>query len=60
MTCDFERLCRYVNNELDHKRKHEVITHLRECEICLEAVCLMMNDRESVAGTSTAQTESAA
>ncbi len=60
MRCDFERLCRYLDNELDDKRKQEVITHLRECEICLEAVCLMMNDRESVAGTPTAQRESAA
>jgi hypothetical protein len=41
MRCDFNRLCAYVHNELSEDRKCETIAHLHECDICLEAVCLM-------------------
>ncbi len=45
MRCDFNALCSYINNELDANGKYEVITHLNECEICLEAVSLMCRER---------------
>jgi hypothetical protein len=45
MSCNFERLCSYVNNGLDVKGRQEIIAHLNRCEICLEAVCLMLEDQ---------------
>ncbi len=45
MRCSFEKLYSYLSNELDADRKYEVITHLHECDICLEAVSLMAQDQ---------------
>ena len=45
MSCNFEKLCSYVNNELDVKGRQEIIAHMNRCEICLEAVCLMLEDQ---------------
>jgi anti-sigma factor RsiW len=45
MRCDFETLCSYLNDELNARRRSEVDAHLRECEICFEAVCVMSEDR---------------
>lgn len=45
MRCSFEKLCSYLDNRLDGTRKYEVIAHLHECEICLEAVSLMCQER---------------
>ncbi len=45
MRCSFEKLYSYLSNELDAERKFEVIAHLHECEICLEAVSLMAQDQ---------------
>jgi hypothetical protein len=44
MSCNFEKLCSYVNDELDANGRQKVIAHMNRCEICLEAVCLMLED----------------
>jgi hypothetical protein len=44
MRCNFDGLCAYVHNELSEDRKHEIMVHLHECDICLEAVILMCRD----------------
>ncbi len=41
MRCNFERLCLYLNHQLDDDRRYEVLAHLHECDICMEAVTLM-------------------
>ncbi len=41
MQCNFERLCLYLNHELDEARRYEVLAHLHECAICMEAVTQM-------------------
>ncbi len=45
MRCNFERLCSYLNHELDDDRRYEVLAHLHECDICMEAVMLMSAER---------------
>jgi hypothetical protein len=47
MRCNFEKLFMYVNNELNHDQKFEVLAHLHQCEICLEAVTLLSEDAHS-------------
>jgi hypothetical protein len=44
--CNFNRLCSYLSNELHGEQRYDVVAHLHECEICLEAVSLMCKDRE--------------
>ncbi len=46
MKCSFESLCAYLNDQLNERRNHEVFAHLQECEICLEAVVTMLQDRD--------------
>jgi anti-sigma factor RsiW len=45
MRCDFDTLCAYLNDGLNTKRRSEVDAHLRECEICFEAVTVMSAER---------------
>ncbi len=45
MKCSFDRLCSYLNNELNESQKREIVVHLHDCEICLEAVSMIMRDR---------------
>ena len=47
MRCNFERLCSYLNDELDESLRHEVLVHIRQCDICLEAVMLMSAERDA-------------
>ncbi len=44
MQCNFERLVFYLRHELSEDRKFEVVAHLHECEICMEAVTLMSQE----------------
>jgi anti-sigma factor RsiW len=41
MQCNFEKLCAYVNNELNENSVYEVLAHLHQCDICMEAVIQM-------------------
>ena len=45
MRCNFERLVAYLNDELDEQQKHDVLIHLPYCEICMEAVSTMLQDK---------------
>jgi hypothetical protein len=45
MKCNFERLITFLNNELDENQNHQVIAHLRNCQICLEAVATILEDQ---------------
>jgi hypothetical protein len=46
MRCSFDRLIEYLNNSLSESQTHDVFTHLQNCEICLEAVATMLQDRQ--------------
>ncbi len=45
MRCNFDRLCLYLNHKLDEDRQYEVLCHLHECDICMEAVMLMSAEK---------------
>ncbi len=47
MRCDFEKLYSYINQKLNENQKDEVVTHLHNCDICLEAVLLMCQDQSA-------------
>ncbi len=47
MQCNFERLVFYLRHELSEDRKFEVVAHLHECEICMEAVTLMSKELDA-------------
>ncbi len=47
MRCNFEILCSYVDNELNETLRYEVLAHLHQCDICMEAVGLMCSDRDA-------------
>jgi hypothetical protein len=44
MRCNFEKLWRYLNKELDLDTQLEVLAHLDHCEICFEALHQMARD----------------
>jgi predicted anti-sigma-YlaC factor YlaD len=44
MKCDFEKLCHYLEGELNPKAQMEVLRHLKSCEICREAVFQIAQD----------------
>ncbi|HTY61742.1 MAG TPA: zf-HC2 domain-containing protein [Acidobacteriota bacterium] len=45
MKCNFNRLIAYLNSELSENQNHDVAAHLRDCDICLEAVSTILQDR---------------
>ena len=47
MRCNFEKLCLYLNNELDESRRYEVLAHLDQCDICMEAITLMSAEQDA-------------
>ncbi len=47
MRCNFEKLCLYLKNELDESRRFEVLAHLHQCDICMEAVILMSAEQDA-------------
>jgi len=44
--CDFESLCGYLSKSLDDPKRIEVAAHLRECDICMDAVIMMRQDQK--------------
>ena len=46
MKCDFNKLCLYLNKELDEKAQLEVLNHISKCEICCQAICQVARDKE--------------
>ncbi len=44
MRCSFEKLCSYLSHELDDDGRYEVLAHLHECDICMEAIMLMSSE----------------
>ncbi len=47
MRCNFEKLCSYAKKELNETLRYEVLAHLHQCDICMEAVILMTADRDA-------------
>lgn len=45
MTCNFDRLIDYLNDSLSENQDNDIFLHLQNCDICLEAVTLIMQDR---------------
>ncbi len=45
MKCNIEILMDYLEDLLDESQKHDVFVHLQNCEICLETMTLMLQDR---------------
>ena len=46
-TCNFEKLIRFLDKQLDLDEKLEVLDHLDHCEICRDAVFHISRDRDS-------------
>jgi anti-sigma factor RsiW len=46
-TCDFEKLVRYLDKQLDVDGKLDVLEHLDHCEICRDAVFHISRDRDA-------------
>ncbi len=45
MKCNIDRLIDYLDDLLNESQRHDVFIHLQNCEICLETVTLMLQDR---------------
>ncbi len=45
MKCNIDRLIDYLDDLLSENQKEDVFVHLQNCEICLETVTLMLQDR---------------
>jgi hypothetical protein len=46
-SCDFEKLIRYLDKQLDLDEKLDVLDHLDHCEICRDAVFHISRDRDA-------------
>jgi len=46
MTCNFEKICLFLEKRLNLGGQLEVLDHLDKCDICLEAACRMIKDRD--------------
>ena len=44
--CSFHRLLQFVNKEMDLDGQLEVYDHLDRCDICRDAVCQLLRDRD--------------
>ncbi len=47
MKCNFDMLWRYLTGALDLDARLQVLEHVRQCEICFEAIYQMSCDRDS-------------
>ncbi len=45
MKCSIDRLIDYLDDLLNESQKEDFFTHLQNCEICLETMTLMLQDR---------------
>jgi hypothetical protein len=45
MKCNFDKLWRFLNKDLEPAGRAEVISHMEKCEICREAVYNLARDR---------------
>lgn len=47
MRCDFEKLVLYLDKKLDLDDRLTLLTHLDECESCMEAIYQLTRDRDA-------------
>ena len=45
--CDFDKLVRYLDKQLDIDQQLELFDHLDRCEVCREAIFLLSRDRDA-------------
>jgi hypothetical protein len=46
MNCDFEVLVGYLDRKLDVDQQLNLLEHLEFCELCLDALCEIVRDRD--------------
>ena len=44
--CSFDRLLEFINKQLDLDGQLSVYDHLERCDICCDAVCQLLRDRD--------------
>jgi hypothetical protein len=49
--CSFDRLLQFVNKQLDLDGQLEIYDHLDQCDICRDAVCELLRDRDEALST---------
>jgi anti-sigma factor RsiW len=47
MKCDFDKLVRYLDRELDIDYQLAVLDHLDDCDACFDAVYQISRDRDA-------------
>ncbi len=47
MRCDFEKMVRYLDKQLNIDEKLELFDHLDRCDVCREAMYLLARDRDA-------------
>ena len=45
--CDFDKMVRYLDKQLNIDEKLELFDHLDQCDVCREAMYLLARDRDS-------------
>jgi anti-sigma factor RsiW len=47
MRCNFEKMVRYLDKQLNIDEKLELFDHLDQCDVCREAMYLLARDRDA-------------
>jgi anti-sigma factor RsiW len=47
MSCSFDKLVRYLDQQLDLDAQLELLEHLDECDTCREAIYQLSRDRDA-------------
>jgi len=47
MSCSFDKLVRYLDQQLDLDARLELLEHLDECDTCREAIYQISRDRDA-------------
>ena len=47
MSCSFDKLVRYLDQQLDLDARLELLEHLDECETCRDAIFQLSRDRDA-------------
>lgn len=45
--CDFDKMVRYLDKQLNIDEKLELYDHLDRCDVCREAIYLLARDRDA-------------
>jgi hypothetical protein len=45
--CDFDKMVRYLDKQLNIDEKLELFDHLDHCDVCREAIYLLARDRDA-------------